>query len=122
MKAVFYIATILLFVSCNVQNESRNRSNDFNETTVSNDNEGSSVAVSAKRIIRSKCLGCHGDFAELNTNNDFVRKGLVVAGSPSRSKIFIRVSGTSGGSRMPKGQRTLEDSEISDIRFWIEQM
>jgi hypothetical protein len=124
MKYLVQIAQIfilLLLVSCIPRNSGPSDSNDFIPGGNTNSGE-SQVSINAKNTIRSKCIGCHGNFSSFSSDQDFIRAGLVVAGSPSRSKIFIRVSGTSGGPQMPKNQRSLEGGQISDIRFWIEQM
>ena len=46
---------------------------------------------------------------------------LVIQGSASQSVLYLRVSGTSAGSRMPEGRSPLSSSDQNAIRDWIDQ-
>lgn len=80
----------------------------------------------AKNIIDGACLGCHnnsnnGDFRNL-TQDQYIQKGLVVAKSPSTSKVYYRLSGAVGGgsnANMPKDAAALSADQIKAIADWI---
>lgn len=93
--------------------------------------EGSTAGPSAqfqlaKNIIDGSCLGCHnnsnnGDFRNL-TQDQYIQKGLVVAKSPSTSKIYYRLSGALGGgsnANMPKDAAALSADQVKAIADWI---
>lgn len=82
--------------------------------------------VAAKAIIDAKCLSCHsssayGDFRNL-TESKALQKGFVVAGDPTASKLYYRLSGSVGGPNtgrnMPAGG-TISAAEVQAISDWI---
>lgn len=82
--------------------------------------------VAAKAIIDAKCLSCHnsssyGDFRNL-TESKALQKGLVVAGDPTASKLYYRLSGSVGGPdtgrNMPAGG-SITGAEVQAISDWI---
>jgi hypothetical protein len=68
-----------------------------------------------------KCMSCHnGSGHPLNFANYQSIQGVITPGNSATSDLVIRVSGTSGGSRMPLGGNALSQQEINSIRDWID--
>ncbi len=86
-------------------------------------------------LLSDKCFHCHGPDATTREGNlrldveegVFQRRGRrrvpVVAGQPSRSAVFRRITADDPDDRMPPPDsgKSLSESEIELIRRWIEQ-
>ena len=89
-------------------------------------------------IFMSRCAGCHGMSGGLSfgggasaaydrlvnadaTHNDCMpATDRVEPGSPDQSVLFLKISGTSCGGRMPAGGAPpLDAAQIETIRAWI---
>jgi mono/diheme cytochrome c family protein len=81
-------------------------------------------------MLRTKCLGCHGDGEELDGDLDLrgreamLRGGksgpALVPGDPVRSAIYQAVRRTDERTMPPKERPRLSAEEIDDLREWIE--
>ena len=80
-------------------------------------------------ILSDRCYTCHGpDAANRKTKLRFdieaAAMPAIVAGDPSRSELFRRITSTNAATRMPPaylGHDKLPDRDIDIIRQWIEQ-
>lgn len=91
------------------------------QTENSSSTDASTYGGSAARsIIGSSCVPCHSYHTQ--TDAQLVSAGLVVAGDALSSKIYYRLTGSSGSGgpkNMPTGS-TLTSSEIITIQEWID--
>src|SRR5260370_17706 len=80
-------------------------------------------------ILSDKCFTCHGpDPANRKTKLRFDiesgASGVIVAGDPAKSKLYLRISSDNKATRMPPayaGHDKLPQGDIELIRKWIEQ-
>jgi len=97
---------------------------------------GVSFASQVQTIFSLRCTGCHiagGESAFLpldasvsygNIVNQPATQSsgtLVIPGNSSESVLFLRVSGSSLGTMMPKGQVPLSQEDQETIRVWIDE-
>jgi hypothetical protein len=81
-------------------------------------------------MLRTKCLGCHGDGEELDgdldlrTREAMLRGGksgpALYPGDPLRSPIYQAVRRTDERAMPPKERPRLSAEEIADLKAWIE--
>ncbi len=80
-------------------------------------------------ILSDKCFTCHGpDPANRKTKLRFdvesSAAGVIVAGDPAKSKLYLRINSDNKATRMPPayaGHDKLPQPDIDVIRRWIEQ-
>lgn len=80
-------------------------------------------------IIVRRCIGCHGERANLggyraHTYQNLLRKGAsgaspIVSGKPESSRLFQLIASPVAALRMPKSDDPLSKSEIALVRAWI---
>ena len=83
-----------------------------------------------KPLLKQKCLGCHGDGDELESNFDMrTRAGILgggdidvgaVAGKPDESPIYQSVLRIGDLVMPPKERNALSEDEVAIIKRWIE--
>lgn len=78
------------------------------------------IETKALTLLQTRCATCHeqhGSWQGYSTNN-YILQGLIVAGDPSGSKIYQRITTSNLAQRMPPGASLgAEDPQI--IRQWI---
>jgi len=125
----FMLSLLMLIVSCEVNN-SFTGDTAFVDGPIQPENpdEPASAFTQVKNIIRTNCISCHGNYADLETEDDFVNNfpakfsGVVedgvVAGEPEDSILYQRLIGV--GSIMPSSpNEPLSQSDIDIIYNWI---
>ncbi len=84
-------------------------------------------ADSARELIVSKCLGCHGDGSRMGGLSLATRKAMLaggkrgpalIPGKPAESLLIQMISG--GTPRMPLQGEPLTREQIATLRAWIE--
>ena len=84
-----------------------------------------------KTILDTNCKSCHsegGGAASFNLANgaEFIRNGLVVAGTPNRSKLIFRlknfVDPIATNNNMPQGSVKISDADYQVLYSWILEM
>ncbi len=78
----------------------------------------------AQSIIAQKCASCHSSWGNARATY-YVSNGLVAKNSALTSKLYFRLTGSSGGSgpkNMPQSAPGLTSAELSTIQKWIDEM
>ena len=78
-------------------------------------------------IFRNNCVGCHGPEQQMNSfrldRRSMAFRGgthtVIVPGSAESSRLYLRLTGTQFGNRMPP-TGPLKSEEIAVIKAWIE--
>lgn len=115
MFRAFLLITLLLASSSCMQTEN---SNSLDADTYSG--EGSAEFVAAKAVLSSLCKDCH--VYHTMTQDELINAGDIVPGSPESSKIYYRLSGSSGGPG-PKNMPTngsISNGDRALIKVWIQ--
>jgi len=82
-----------------------------------------------KPIFQEKCYGCHGPAQQMGGLRLDQRESVLIGGrgrpdlvpgAIERSSVYLRVAGTTQGTRMPLTGE-LSEQEIATIKTWIEQ-
>jgi hypothetical protein len=82
-------------------------------------------------LVRANCYGCHGlsqrsgNFRmdlrrDVMPNRVGANNARIVPGNSGTSKVYLRISGTSGGAQMPP-TGALGPDDIATIKSWIDQ-
>jgi len=81
-----------------------------------------------RSILAENCFECHGPDAtkrkaDLRLDTGTLGQSVIVPGKPSASELFLRVTNTDQGGRMPpvESGRELSPAEIGILRAWIAQ-
>jgi hypothetical protein len=91
--------------------------------------DGVSFMHEVAPILLRKCMGCHGERANLggyrvNTFRGLLKPGVstlpaVVPGAPAKSRLYQLITAESAQSRMPKSDEALSSGQVATIRRWI---
>ncbi|MBX6312154.1 MAG: DUF1549 domain-containing protein, partial [Isosphaeraceae bacterium] len=81
-------------------------------------------------LLQAKCLGCHGDGEDLESELDLrtreaalrggVRGPALVPGDPGRSLLYQAASRQGDFPMPPKAANRLSAAELADLKAWIE--
>lgn len=115
LKIVFFLL-ILNFACGKIENSSSQDKYLYSPNT-----DGSLQFTAAVAVLTAKCSGCHGEWSGFS-ESDFILSGLVVAQSPSTSKIYYRNQGATSGvgpQNMPTSGSALTGSELQVVTDWI---
>lgn len=84
--------------------------------------EGTPDFKLAQMVILSKCISCHGAWANY-TQEDYEDSGLVVIGSAQDSVLYTRIRGNDANvaGDMPSNGSNLTSDELLKIKTWINQ-
>ncbi len=91
---------------------------------MANQAETTAVAAKVKEIFRTRCLECHGGSA-VQGGVDILKAaemrdlGMVVAGEPDESQLYLVLIAEDDDVRMPQGLPPLTADEMETIRKWI---
>ena len=91
-------------------------------------------AAAVRELVRTKCLGCHGDDTEdlrgaydMRSHGSLLKGGeseeaAVVPGDAAGSPLFLAVSRHEDGNPMPPQSRNaLTDTEVALVKAWIDE-
>jgi hypothetical protein len=84
--------------------------------------DGGPEFQAAREVFQTSCVPCHG-YGGMS-EDALIAQGLVVAQDPENSKIYYRLSGSSG----PKGPKDmpqsggLPPSDVEKIKVWINSL
>ena len=82
------------------------------------------LAASAKEVLRTHCVECHGtETAQADVRvldlEDLLESETVVAGKPDDSFLYQLITSTDSDAMPPTGRPSLTAAEIATIRKWI---
>ncbi len=64
--------------------------------------------------------GCHSEWLDYDSFEDYVADGLITKGAPGSSSIYTKLAGAGSGGNMPLGSYPdLESSSLSDLSDYI---
>src|SRR5438067_2642397 len=80
-------------------------------------------------ILSDRCFSCHGPDraarkSPLRLDQEESARGVLGAGDPAKSQLYLRITSTDTARRMPPaymGHERLPDGQIETLRRWIEQ-
>lgn len=113
LRRLILLLVALVLGAC-VQTEN---SSSLDRETYGNDD---SLFGAARTIIGSNCSACHA--YHTMTEAELISAGLIVAGEPENSKIYYRLTGSTGSAgpkNMPSGS-ALSSQDREAISAWIE--
>lgn len=116
MRALSLLVLLFGFTGC-FQTEN---SNTLDADTYGNA-EGTAEFLAARAIMTQNCAGtCHAYHTQ--SEADLKLQGLFVAGSPTTSKLYYRLTGSTGGPGPKDMPQTgpLQSSDVETIRTWIQ--
>lgn len=81
-------------------------------------------ATLSAKVFKPYCLSCHNATTpsaglDLSTQASLLASGVIVAGSPSTSRLYLRITSTNAATRMPKGAPALSAVLVQEISRWI---
>lgn len=102
-----------------------NSLNSFSSDAEVYDNSISTQFVAARQLMASKCAVCHrhSQFTSYS-ESEWVSVGLVVAGNPNASELFLRLknNGILGSEQDMPPNSSLSTSEAQIIEDWIDSL
>ncbi len=84
------------------------------------DSDAGARFCAARSIYQENCFSCHPGWADLETDQQWVDKGLVVPGNTQDSLVINRL--INSGSTMPLGGSALPDAQYQMLLDWVEQL
>jgi len=79
---------------------------------------GAARFCAAVQSMQSRCFGCHIEWKNYKTDQDWLDSRLVSAGKSAESKVVTRL--INNGGDMPLGSGAIPDSEYNAIKLWID--
>lgn len=119
MRFIFFIILIFSLLSCGrVYNSST-----LDEQLYGSEVNGSENFQLAQAVILSKCVSCHGAWADYS-EEDYISSGLIEVGLSQDSELYVRIRGndSSTSGDMPTNGNTLTSDEIVKIKTWINEL
>jgi uncharacterized membrane protein len=80
-----------------------------------------SFSKDVKKIIDSRCIGCHSTVNYITIGGGVALEGFEnVKTSADNGGLLGSITHDSGYSKMPKGSSKMDDCKIKQIKKWIE--
>ena len=117
---IVLLVSVCVSVSClQTQNSSSQDKTSYGPASVL----GVTAAVTS--VLSTNCAACHAaENFHLQTSGQLIANGYVVAGNPEASKLYYRLTGSTGSlgpKTMPMGSALTSD-DLESIRSWIQDL